>query len=507
MQRLIKVFTSRLVMVAVLILLQMMFFVLVLYQTAMAFQFFWLIQLIGFFMVIYIINLQEEPYFKIAWSITVLVLPILGVPLYLVAGNKKVPKKIRNGTIRASKHVSDILEKDHELLDQITEADPVHGSIFRYGMNRCGFPVYQGTRARYYSSGEEWKPEFLNQLRKAKHFIFMEYFIIDEGKFWDEILAILKQKAMEGVTVKLIYDDFGCVTLPRHYDRKLKEYGIEAFRFNKLRPALIVQMNNRDHRKICVIDNRVAFTGGVNLADEYVNLIKRFGYWKDSAIMIQGKAVWSFTVMFLGMYSYLKGDDTLDYLQYKLPADDIPGTGCFLPFSDSPTDNEHTCLGMHLNIVNHAADYIYIDTPYLILNESMTTSLILAAKNGVDVRILLPHIPDKVITNQITKGNYAPLIRAGVRIYEYTPGFNHAKNILADDKIGLVGSINTDYRSYYLHFEDGIILSDKAVISKMKQDFLDSIAKSKEITIDDISRTRLPVRLFRGSLKAFMPLF
>jgi cardiolipin synthase len=335
----------------------------------------------------------------------------------------------------------------------------------------------------------------------------MEYFIIDEGKFWDEILAILKQKAMDGVKVKIIYDDFGCVTLPRHYDRKLKEYGIEAFRFNKLRPALIVQMNNRDHRKICVIDNRVAFTGGVNLADEYVNLIKRFGYWKDSAIMIQGKAVWSFTVMFLGMYSYLKGDDTLDYLQYKLPADDIQGSGCFLPFSDSPTDNEHTCLGMHLNIVNHAADYIYIDTPYLILNESMTTSLILAAKNGVDVRILLPHIPDKIITNQITKGNYAPLIRAGVRIYEYTPGFNHAKNILADDKIGLVGSINTDYRSYYLHFEDGIILSDKAVISKMKQDFLDSVAKSKEITIDDISRTRLPVRLFRGSLKAFMPLF
>ena len=337
----------------------------------------------------------------------------------------------------------------------------------------------------------------------------MEYFIIDEGKLWDSVLEVLKEKVAAGVKVKLIYDDFGCaVTLPRNYARKLNAMGIETYRFNHLRPALIIQMNNRDHRKITVIDNQVAFTGGVNLADEYVNEIKRFGYWKDSAVMLRGEAVWSFTNMFLGLYSFLKNDDpAISYAQYQLPSEVKTAEGFCQPFSDTPTDGLDAGLSVHLNLINYAKKYIYIDTPYLVLNQDIRTALILAAQNGVDVRILVPHIPDKKYVFSMTKANYAVLLEAGIRIYEFTPGFNHAKNVVVDDTFALVGSINTDYRSYYLHLENGVLMYDRSIAEELRNDFLSSIEKSHCVTVEETKKVFVLTRIWRMILFLMAPLF
>ena len=336
----------------------------------------------------------------------------------------------------------------------------------------------------------------------------MEYFILDTGSCWDEVLQILEEKVSQGVEVKLIYDDFGSITLPSDYDRILRKKGIEAYRFNHIRPAFIVQMNNRDHRKLTVIDNNIAFTGGVNLADEYMNRIVRFGYWKDSVVRLEGEAVWSFTVMFLGMLSYCRpaSIDMPDYRYYRLPCAKVNDNGCYQPFSDTPTDRENTVLSMQLNLINHAHQYIYIDTPYLIPTESVMQALMRASKNGVDVRILTPAIPDKKTVFQITKGNYRRLLQTGVKIYEYTPGFNHAKNFVMDDKMAIVGSANMDYRTYFLHLENGVLMYDTPEIVRIREDFENSIAKSKEITLEEDAKTNIVVRLVRMILNLFIPL-
>ena len=401
-------------------------------------------------------------------------------------------------------------EKTEEDLEDIlseAKADPNIQNIFWYGYQASGFPIYEGTTCKYYPSGEAWLPDYIAELKKAKHFIFMEYFIIDKGSVWDEILAVLKQKAAEGVEVKVIYDDFGSITLPVNYDKKLKAMGIEAYRFNKVHPAFIIQMNNRDHRKITVIDNNVAFTGGVNLADEYVNRINRFGYWKDSAIRLQGKAVWSMTVMFLGMYTFLTDKNKkIDYLKYKLPCDEVSDGGFYQPYSDTPTDSEAVALNMHLNMVTRARHYVFIDTPYLILTENMIQALIRAAKSGVDVRILTPHHPDKLLVFQITRGNYARLVENGVKIYEYTPGFNHAKNFVSDDSLAIVGSANTDYRSYFLHFENGVLMHNTPEIEKIRDNFLTSLLDARQVTRRDIEKELWIVKIIRAILNIFIPL-
>ena len=309
--------------------------------------------------------------------------------------------------------------------------------------------------------------------------------------------------------VKLIYDDFGCdTTLPYRYDKKLNEMGIETYRFNRLRPALMIQMNNRDHRKICVVDNRVGFTGGVNLADEYINLKRRYGYWRDSVLMLEGEAVWSLSDMFLSMYSYLKPDDAaVDYEKYHIIPEDVGYHGLYQPFSDTPTDDSDVGLSMHLNIVNHARKYVYINTPYLVLNADMLRALTLSAETGVDVRILVPHIPDKRYVFSITRSNYYQLLVNGVRIYEFTPGFNHSKAIVSDDTLAIVGSVNTDYRSYFLHFEDGVLMFDSPEILQIRKDFEQALERSHEVTLEEVQNTNPAVRVWRAVLRLMAPLF
>lgn len=508
LRKVLKILTSRLVLVVALIAIQVAFIVSWFYsrvsQTLMPF-----INAAAIVLMVYIINSKEDPAYKLGWCIVILAFPVFGIVMYVLCFGRKMPAKLAHGTTDANSRMANLLSQDPAVMERLAKEDPDGVPMFRNGLRTSRFPVYQNTCAQYFGSGEEWLPVFLAKLKGAKRFIFLEYFIINPGTMWDEVLGVLKQKVAEGVQVKLIYDDLGCLDSGRNFARKMNELGIETYCFNRLRPALAIQMNNRDHRKICVIDNTVGFTGGVNISDEYANRIVRFGYWRDSAIMIEGEAVWSLTVMFLGMYTYLKKDDEgIDYSRYKLPyAMPEQPSGYFQPFSDTPTDAANAGLSVHMNLVLQARKYVYIDTPYLILAEPMKNALCLAGDNGIDVRILTPHIPDKKIAFTMTRSNYQVLLEHGVKIYEYTPGFNHTKNIVSDDLRGTVGTVNTDYRSYYLHFENGVLFEDSATAVVLRDAFLKGLEQAQEVTLEDTRHINIFVRIFSAVANLFAPLF
>lgn len=502
-----KQLTNRLMTVFFLILIQLFIILYSIFDLSTSYFINACLSIFSYIIVIYIINRQDNPAYKIAWCILVLIVPLFGGVLYLMFGGRKVSKALRMANLNYE-GIKDELENTREILQQLYSNDCDAYKIFNYGFNADGFGTYEDTQVTFFASGEEKFVSLLEELPKARHFIFLEYFIIEEGKMWNSILKILEAKVLEGVKVIIIYDDFGCATnLPSDYDEILKKKGIICYKFNRLRPALAIQMNNRDHRKICVIDNNVGYCGGVNLADEYINETVRFGHWKDNAVMLKGKAVTSLTLMFLQMYKYLAKIKDFDYNQFLLPCEKVDNDGYVQPYCDSPTDNEDVGLNMHLNIINAAKRYVYIYTPYLVITNELAKALTLASRNGVDVRICVPHIPDKWYVFSITQSNYKQLIAAGVRIFEYTPGFVHAKSFVCDDVYGLCGTVNTDYRSYYLHFECGILMYRCQCIQKMKQDYLDTLKVSQEITMKDCNNVYLFKRVIRAILNLFAPLF
>ena len=328
---------------------------------------------------------------------------------------------------------------------------------------------------------------------------------------WQTILNILEKKAKEGVDVRLIYDGFGCLTtLPYKYDQEMRRRGIKCEVFNRFRPILNIIQNNRDHRKICVIDGWTGFTGGINLADEYINQRKRFGHWKDTAVMLKGEGVWNMTAMFLYMWGIVtKTDTSLDfgnYVPHRWHPNDFPGSGYVQPFCDSPLDDEIVGENVYLNIINRAKNYVYICTPYLIIDNEMMTALCLAAKSGVDVRIMTPGIPDKKMVFLLTQSYYKQLLEAGVKIYEYQPGFLHAKSFVCDDKVGVVGTINLDYRSLYLHFEDGVWMYKNDVILDIRDDFTETLEYCDPIDLAFCQKRNIVVRAIQNVLRVFAPL-
>lgn len=348
----------------------------------------------------------------------------------------------------------------------------------------------------------------LSELEKAENYIFLEFFIVQEGVMWDSILAILKEKARQGIKVRLIYDDMGCFfLLPNDYPKRLAKDGIECTMFNPFRPFLTAKQNNRDHRKIISIDGKVAFTGGINLADEYINAIEKYGHWKDSGIMIQGKAAWSFTLMFLEMWEICTGcnEDYASYYPWHKDSCKILPDGFVQPYADSPMDTENVGEHVYLQILNQAQDYVYINTPYLIVDDSMVSALSLAAKRGVDVRIITPHKWDKWIIHMTTRSYYRELIKAGVKVYEYTNGFMHAKTFVSDDRTATVGTTNLDFRSLYLHFECGALLFDSTAVMEVKEDFLNTLEICQQITEKDCS-FNVVMRLLQDVLRLFAPL-
>ncbi|MDD2971029.1 MAG: cardiolipin synthase [Lachnospiraceae bacterium] len=463
---------------------------------------------ISFLVTLHIISQKEKGSYKLIWVILILLFPVFGGLFYLLCNFQSSTKRF--GTKIAQ------IEKKSKMLwilpgDGFVEAAatlPQRLPQLQYLQQFSGFPIYTDTQARYLTPGERKWEMLLKELEKAGEYIFLEYFIVQEGVMWNAILEVLKRKASQGVLVRLMYDDIGCFfMLPKDYPEQMKKFGIECVIFNPFRPLATVVQNNRDHRKIAVIDGKVAFTGGINLADEYINAYEKHGHWKDSAVMVQGKAAWAFTLMFLQMWELVTGLDE-DYTRYY-PWGDTPcpevQDGFAQPYADSPMDKENVGEHVYLQIINNAKQYVYITTPYLIVDDSVISALCLAAKSGVDVRIVTPHIWDKKAVHITTRSYYRELIAAGVRVYEYSKGFIHSKTFVSDDEMATVGTTNLDFRSLYLHFECGVCLYRSAAVMEVKEDFLNTLNVCQEIELEECNGGLL-LRFAQNVLRLFAPL-
>ena len=462
-------------------------------------------------LVIYLTNNRSNPAFKMVWMTIMLVAPVFGVLLYIFVefqvGVRWLNARLEHMHETTKKHWT----QDEAVQEQLKEEDSEVASLAHYVCEYGGFPAYENTGVKYFSCGEDKIEELIRQLEKAEKFIFMEYFIVAKGYVWDRVLEVLKRKAAEGVEVRFMYDGTCTVSLlPPNYPKKLEQEGIACRVFSPIRPALSTHQNNRDHRKIVVIDGKVAFTGGINLADEYINQRNRFGHWKDTAVMLKGEGVWNMTAMFLYMWGIVTRTDTSsdfgNYVPHRWHPNEFPGNGYVQPFCDSPLDDEIVGENVYLNIINRAKNYVYICTPYLIIDNEMMTALCLAAKSGVDVRIMTPGIPDKKMVFLLTQSYYKQLLEAGVKIYEYQPGFLHAKSFVCDDKVGVVGTINLDYRSLYLHFEDGVWMYKNDVILDIRDDFTETLEYCDPIDLAFCQKRNIVVRAIQNVLRVFAPL-
>lgn len=509
-KRIIHFLRSKPFIIAILIFIQLIFlFYLVFILSEYFVPMYFIFIALSFIMSIYIINKNENPSYKVTWILVIVTLPVFGGFLYLLFGGQKVPKELRLRDNKSHEKIHTFFWQDVQLLEELKEEDLIIHKQANLLWKIADYPIYRNTETTFFPLGEDKFQCMIKELKQAKKFIFLEYFIIEEGIMWNTVLDILIEKVQEGVDVRVIYDDAGCIeTLGSGYAKKLRKLGIKTKVFNPLRPRLAMQMNNRDHRKILVIDGITAMTGGINLADEYINRKVRFGHWKDSGAMIKGEAVWSFTVMFLQFWNYDE-EKKEDFFNYKAKFAEIrnfQSDGFVQPFSDAPTDRENVGEYAHINMINGANQYVYATTPYLIIDNEMKTALILAAKNGVDVRIIVPHIPDKKYAFALTQHTYKDLIEAGVRIYEYTPGFIHSKCFVSDDKVAIIGTINMDYRSYYLHYECGILFYRSKVVDALKEDYMETLAKSHEITLEECSHVPLRVRIVRSIINVLAPM-
>ncbi len=445
--------------------------------------------------------------FKVPWMVLILVAPLLGLCLYFLLGRPGAAAPLRRTFARVDKTLEGLLPQDAKVMERLNAADRAIANQAHYIETCGGYPVYDGTQVEFYAEAEDGFAAQKEALRRAEEFIFMEYHAIEDGQSFRELQEILAQKAAQGVEVRLAYDDVGSGGfIDMDFIRRMEAVGIQCRVFNPLRPILNVGMNNRDHRKITVIDGQVGFTGGYNLADEYFNLTHPYGRWKDTGIKLTGDAVRSLTVIFLELWNAMKQTDT-DYAPYLPPAAKPEQAAGFVqPYADSPLDEEYLGENVYLNLIKNAKDYIWFTTPYLIISDEMTRELGLAAKRGVDVRIITPGIPDKKLIYKVTRSYYAPLARDGVRIYEYTPGFIHAKQCLCDDEAGTVGTINMDYRSLYLHFENGVYLYGTPALAGMRADFEKTFPVCREVSEKYRFGRSTVLRVGQCLLRLFSPL-
>ena len=458
--------------------------------------------------IVYLLCDRTNSSYKIAWIILILAFPVAGICLYLTFGGRRLSGRIRHGMHQAEDIVRENLWQERLISENLASlSDPAAASA-AYLYNVSGYPVYDNTETEYFSLGDLVYPRMLEELEKAQQYIFLEFFIIGEGVMWNGILDILRRKAAQGLDVRVLYDDFGCITtLPSGYDKTLQSMGIQAKVFNPFVPVLSGRLNNRDHRKLMIVDGKVGFTGGVNLADEYINRRERFGHWKDSAILLRGEAVWAMTVMFLSMWDTTTGvPEDVAALRPSYPYRLAGGEGFVQPFCDMPLDNEDVAECTLLTLFQRAVRSIYIMTPYLILDDKITAALLTAAKTGLDVRIVTPHIPDKWYVHAVSRAHYEMLTEAGVRVYEYTPGFIHSKVYLVDDRYAVTGTVNLDFRSLYLHYENAVYLFDATCVAAIGEDFRNTFEISEEITWRKCRNTSLLQRLFRAALRVFSPL-
>ena len=505
-----KLIFGRSVVIVLMILLQVYFLFIVMEKMGVYSQLgFTFLQVLSVFVVIYIINSKENPAFKMAWIIPVCAFPVFGTLFFLFIqlnpGNRKLKAKLERRISetmpynRTRQNVLDALRQDGGDVEELS-----------YYIENINFlPTYGNTHVTYFALGEEKFVDLLKELEKAEHFIFVEYFIIEMGYMWDHILEILKRKVAEGVEVRVMYD--GTCTLhklPYNYGSKLGKMGIKAKSFSPIKPLLSTHQNNRDHRKILIIDGKVAYTGGINFADEYINEIELFGHWKDAAIRLNGDAAKSFTLMFLQMWNISeKGEENYGkYLIETAKKELDKKLGFVIPYNDDPTNRQDVAERVYMDILNKAKSYVHIMTPYLILDNEMVVALSFAAQRGIDVKLMLPHIPDKKIVFYIARTYYKQLMEAGVKIYEYTPGFLHAKLFVSDDEKAVVGSINLDFRSLYEHFECAAYIYKNPVVHEIEKDYQETLQKCELITIENYKKISGFSKMLGHIFRLFGPL-
>lgn len=463
--------------------------------------------LFTFCMVIYLLNSKMNPTVKITWLIVIMLAPVFGVLLFGYTQSEIGHRVLKRRVDQINFDTMEDIPQSKEIMERLSEENSGVASLAHY-MHRSGcHPVFGGTAVTYFPLGEDKFAEMLRQLEAAEHFIFMEYFIVDEGLMWGRVLEILARKAAEGVDIRVMYDgtcEFAL--LPRDYPKRLKALGIKCKIFAPVMPFVSTHYNFRDHRKILVIDGHTAFNGGVNLADEYINQKVKFGHWKDTAVMLKGEAVKSFTLMFLKMWGI---DERETEFKRFLAASSISveeAKGYVIPFGDCPLDNDRLGERVYMDILNRSRKFVHIMTPYLILDGEMETALKFAAERGVEVVLLLPGIPDKAIPNAMAKTYYASLLESGVKIYEYTPGFVHAKVFVSDDCEAVVGTINLDYRSLYHHFECATYMYGTDCVSDIEEDFQATLQKCRQVTKETVKKEKWSVKLTGYVMKAAAPL-
>lgn len=463
--------------------------------------------IIAVILVFHIYGLHTNSAFKIPWIMLILVSPVMGVCLYLLLGRTGLSATMRRRFEKLDSKLMKKLIYSDSIMNELKNQDMAIANQVRYIEKYGRFPVYQNTEVEFYAEAEDGLKAQMEELRKAEKFIFLEYHAIEDALIFHDIKKLLQEKADQGVEVRILYDEVGSVGfIDKTFIKRMEAHGIQCRVFNPLIPVLRVFMNNRDHRKIMVVDGKVGFTGGYNLADEYFNLTHPYGQWKDTGVKLVGEAVRSLTLLFLEMWNVMKETD-MDYESY-LPCFDgqIKGKGFVQPYADSPLDNEPTGENVYMNIVKNAKHYVYFTTPYLIISDEMNRELTSAAKRGVDVRIITPGIPDKKAVFRVTRSYYAGLAREGVRIYEYTPGFIHAKQCVCDGEVATVGTINLDYRSLFLHFENGVFLYKCPAISDIKKDFDNTFPICREVTEQYKSGRSAVLRTGQCILRLFSPL-
>lgn len=509
MEKLLKVIRSRFFISGFVILLQ---FVQLMVIFSLLNKYSIIMSILGYIFYVgvflYIINKYESPEFKLPWVIIMMLFFVIGAFAFILLAsneqNKKLAKKFKKNKNELSSYLEqdDTLEKlQQENVDAYLQANYINVTT--------DLPIWRNTSVTYFKSGEEFHRELINALSRAQKFIFMEYFIIEEGIMWDSIHDILKEKVKSGVKVYVIYDDFGCLgSLDEKYYEKLNSEGIKCILSNKFTPILSRIHNNRDHRKITVIDGKIGFTGGINIADEYINAKVKHGHWKDIAVKLEGEAVKSLSVLFLETWN-TQNKQPLDLQEFMVSvAKKVDEKGVVVPYGDGPEEFYRDNVGkyVYLNMLNSAKKYVYITTPYLICDYEILNALCVCARKGVDVKIITPHVPDKKTVFWMTQSNYEILIKSGVEIYEYTPGFIHAKQFICDDKYATCGTVNLDYRSLVHHFECGVWLYDVKCIEEMHKDFLETVKKSEMITLEK-AKLKGWKKLIAEVMKVYSPLF
>lgn len=469
-------------------------------------------------MIIYLFNTEMDSSAKLTWLFIIALFPLPGA-IFLAFTQVEVGHiALKRRMLHIIDSTKDCLLQDENVMKALCEDKSGIVEMSKYLSKTGDFPIYNNTEVTYFSSGEEKYEALIEELKSAKKFIFLEYFIITEGYMWGTILKILIDKVKEGVEVRVLYDGMCEMSqLPHNYAERLETFGIKANTFSKIHPFVSTYYNYRDHRKVLVVDGKVAFNGGVNLADEYINRQKRYGHWKDSAVMIKGDAVKAYTLMFLQMWSEEQGYVELgDYLEadstprisktVDLSENKFSPSGYVMPYSDIPLDDEKVGENIYMDVLNRAHSYVHIMTPYLVLDDELRTSIKYAASRGVDISIILPGIPDKKMAYALAKSHYKDLVKSGVHIYEYTPGFVHTKNFVSDDEKAIVGTINLDYRSLYHHFECATYMYKTDAVADVERDFQDTLAKCREVNLDTIKHEKIFYKLMGPLVKLIAPL-